>query len=139
MNKSLLLLAITLAFAKTVSIKELATLLNKNESPLEPKEFNLVLLLKNLKNDDLLKGFKSAKIEGKEQHELDIITQLVQYHKKNGGKYEDAYIVTKDKDANTYMKEMMLGFNYFQKSSVIFFIFFEGEFLCCFVGFLELC
>lgn len=116
MKKALLLSAILIVSVRTVDIKKLTKILNENENPLNPKEFNIVFLLKNLKKNDILKGFKAAKLE--DHHQMDIIAQLVSHHKQNGGLYKDAYLMTKDDNAKKYLREMMLRFHYNKKSSV---------------------
>ena len=98
-SKNVLFLASVLLFAScahTQNLNSLMDMMNKNEGLLNPKEFNMVLIMKGIKEVMNVEGHDVAVLKDENVHQSDVIATALAKHKESGGTYKHAYISTHD-------------------------------------------
>lgn len=102
---SVLLLA-TCTYSQNLS--DLTNMMQKREGDLTPKEFNMLVILKGIKDKFNVEGHDIAVLKDKAVHQSDIIAHAIAQHKKNGGTFKHAYIMSHDKDVKRMNAPLIL-------------------------------
>lgn len=100
--------AFLLCFVACQNLEALTEAMQSQEGPLNPKEFNMMIMMKGTENKADFGQHKVVVLGENPVHQNDIIAHAITHHQANGGSFNHAYIMSHDPNVQKLNRPLML-------------------------------